>query len=98
MTEADGIQLPASPPDPGVRAAGESLIRIGGWLAAAGFIASLIALLPLVISELPSWPWLWFVAIGGVSIGVGMVLWGILRSARARGAYLHSASRSSQQP
>lgn len=67
--------------------AGDRMIRIGGLIAAVGVVASLFALLPLITDVQAAW-WLWFVAIGGVSIGVGMALWGMVRAARARTRYL----------
>lgn len=67
--------------------AGDRLVRIGGIIAAVGLVASLLALLPLVTDGIESAPWMWFVAIGGVGIGVGLALWGMVRAARARSRY-----------
>ncbi len=71
---------------------GERLVRIGGLLAAIGVLATLVALLPLVVDGVKPMAWLWFVAIGGVGIGVGLALWGIVRAARARGRFLSASS------
>lgn len=67
--------------------AGERLIRVGGVIAAVGVVASLLALLPLVADGVEAASWLWFVAIFGVGVGVGMALWGMVRAARARSRY-----------
>lgn len=58
-------------------------MRVGGIVAGLGALAALIAMLPLVMDVQPA-PVLWFLAIGGVGIGVGMALWGMVRAARAR--------------
>ena len=77
---------PVANQDP-VSQAGDRLIRIGGIIAAIGVVASLFALLPLVVDWFEAASWLWFVAIGGVGLGVGMALWGMVRAARARSKY-----------
>lgn len=66
------------------RAAGERLVRVGGIVAAVGAVAALVALVPLVISDVEPMPVLWFLAVGGVGIGVAMSLWGLVRAARSR--------------
>lgn len=68
--------------------AGDSLVRIGGVLAAIGAVAALVALVPLVSDALQPQAWLWFVAIGGIGIGVGLSLLGLVRAARWRTRYL----------
>lgn len=70
--------------------AGERLVWWGGALAAVGALAALVALLPLVTDAVQPASWLWFVAIGGVGVGVGMALWGMVRAARARSRYLRA--------
>lgn len=57
-------------------------------MAALGAAAAFVALLPLVVSGVEPMPALWFLAIGGVGIGVGMSLWGVVRAARSRSRYL----------
>ncbi|TXH44606.1 MAG: hypothetical protein E6Q90_03435 [Actinobacteria bacterium] len=64
--------------------AGDRIIRIGGILAAVGAVAALIGLLPLLVPAVPSQPAIWFVAIGGVGVGVALSLYGMVRAARAR--------------
>lgn len=84
-------QQPESPAHVTERAAtqraGDGLIRVGGIIAAVGVVASLFALLPLVSDGVEPASWLWFVAIGGVGIGVGLALWGMVRAAQARSKY-----------
>lgn len=63
-------------------------MRVGMALAAVGALATLVALLPLVAPAVPSASWLWFVAVGGIGVGVAMALWGVLRAARVRSRYL----------
>lgn len=70
--------------------AGDRLIRVGGVIAAIGVVASLFALLPLVADGVEAASWLWFVAIFGVGVGVGMALWGMVRAARERSKYFAS--------
>ncbi len=71
--------------------AGERLVRVGGLIAAVGAVATLVALLPLVVRSFEPPSWLWFVAIGGVGVGVGLSLWGMVRAARARSRYVRDA-------
>ena len=79
---------PSVPPEQQSTAqAGDRLIQVGGIIAAIGVVASLVGLLPLVVDGVEAGSWLWFVAIGGVSIGVGLALWGMVRAARARSKY-----------
>ena len=47
-------------------------------------MAALLVLAQLVFPDLKLPPIMWFVAIGGVGVGVGLALFGVLRSARAR--------------
>lgn len=67
------------------------LIRIGAVVAGVGVVAALVALLPLVLSGAPTVAPLWFVAVGGVAVGVALVLLGLVRSARSRGRYLRGS-------
>lgn len=69
-------------------AAGERLVRLGGLIAVVGAVATLVSLVPLFSESFSPPPWLWFVAIGGVGIGVGMSLWGMVRAARARSRFV----------
>lgn len=69
---------------------GERLVRVGAVIGAVGVVASLLALLPLVVASAPSAAWLWFVAVGGVAIGGVLAMWGVVRAARARSRYLAS--------
>lgn len=73
------------------RRPGELLVRVGGVLAAIGAVATAFALLPLLASAVQPVPWLWFVAVGGVGVGVFLALWGMVRAARARSRALHDA-------
>lgn len=63
---------------------GERIVRIGGVIAAVGALAALVGLLPLLLPSVPASPAIWFVAIGGVGVGVALSLYGIVRAARAR--------------
>lgn len=69
---------------------GERLVRMGAVIGAIGVVASLLALLPLVVDSAPSASWLWFIAVGGVSVGSLLAIWGVVRAARARSRYLAS--------
>lgn len=75
--------IPADAGQPSSRP-GERVIRIGGVIAAVGALAALVGLLPLLVPAVPSAPVIWFVAIGGVGVGVALSLWGMVRAARGR--------------
>ncbi|MDQ1246495.1 MAG: hypothetical protein QG597_863 [Actinomycetota bacterium] len=66
------------------RLPGERLVRAGGVIGGLGALAALLVLAQLVFPDLKLPPIMWFVAIGGVGVGVGLALFGVLRSARAR--------------
>ncbi len=68
--------------------AGTRLVRVGGIVAGLGAVIALVALLPLAFGSVKPAPVLWFLAIGGVGIGVGIALWGIVRAARARSRFM----------
>ena len=68
------------------RLPGERLVRLGGIIGGIGGLAALLALAQLVFPDLRLPPVMWFLAIGGVGIGVGLALLGVVRSARARRA------------
>jgi len=68
--------------------AGTWWIRIGGLLFAAGAVATLVALVPLLTNRVEPAAALWFIAVGGIGLGTAMALWGMVRSARQRSRYL----------
>jgi hypothetical protein len=61
-------------------------VLVGGLIGGVGALAALLVLAQLVVPDLGLPPLMWFIAIGGVGIGVGLALLGVVRSARARRA------------
>jgi len=69
------------------------MLRTGGVTLVAGMLVTLVAMLPLVSTlELPS-P-LWWLAVGLVGAGLGLVVLGLLRNGRRRSRMQRSAPAS----
>lgn len=63
------------------------LVRLGGVLFAIGALAALLALVPLVSDAIEPHASLWFLAVGGIGVGVGLSLLGLVVDARHRSRY-----------
>ena len=64
--------------------AGDRLLRAGAVVTVIGLIATMIAMLPLIIPSLTLPPAMWFASMV-IGIGLAMVIAGFAVSARARG-------------
>ena len=64
--------------------AGDRLLRAGAIVTVIGIIATMVAMLPLVIPNLTLPPAMWFASMI-IGIGLAMVIAGFAVSARARG-------------
>lgn len=80
---------------PHTLARGRWLIRVGGVVFAVGAVAAVVALVPLVSDAIEPHASLWFFAVGGIGIGMGLALWGLVVDARARSRYFGDAAAGS---
>jgi hypothetical protein len=64
--------------------AGDRLLRAGAIVTVIGILATMVAMLPLVIPSLTLPPAMWFASMI-IGIGLAMVIAGFAVSARARG-------------
>lgn len=64
--------------------AGDRLLRAGAIVTVIGLIATMVAMLPLIIPGLTLPPAMWFASMI-IGIGLAMVIAGFAVSARARG-------------
>lgn len=78
--------------------AGRVWIRTGGVIFAVGAVAALIALVPLVSDAIEPHASLWFLAVGGIGVGMGMSLWGLVVGARHRSRYLADPLGGAEAP
>lgn len=65
---------------------------------AVGALAAVFALLPLVSDVVEPHASLWFLAVGGVGVGVGLSLLGVVVDARQRSRYFAGTVASSDVP
>lgn len=76
--------VPASAPTPEASPPGDRLMRVGAWVTGVGMVATLVAILPLVVPSLTLPPVFWWLAML-TGVGLTLLLVGLLRAARARG-------------
>ena len=70
----------------------DGLGRVGVGLVAAGTVAAVVSLWPLVNGADPM-PIGWYLAALLAPVGLGLILWSLLRVARRRGRRTRAASR-----
>ncbi|MFL6179741.1 MAG: hypothetical protein ACJ74E_07825 [Actinomycetes bacterium] len=72
---------------------GEMVVRLGAVLVAVGFLATVITLVPLFLDAEPL-PVAFYLLCFLAPVGLGLILVGLWRTARARGRRLRTGSTS----